>query len=108
MKNKILALVVFFFAINVNAKKIEIDDGAVVFNAPDSFTELTKEEIALKYPSNRAPRFVVGNESRATTIAYDIKSHAILEDQLDAVMKSFEQTFNRIVPGIEWKKKEMI
>ena len=45
MKETILALAVFFSAISVDAKTIEIDGGAVAFNAPDSFTELTSVKI---------------------------------------------------------------
>lgn len=38
----------------------------------------------------------------------DSGAHQIPQNQLNAVLTSFEQTFNRIIPGIEWKKKEII
>ena len=66
------------------------------------------DEIALKYPSARAPHFVVGNRPRTTTIAYDLKEDSIPADKLDEVKESFEQTLQRIIPGLVWKERKII
>jgi hypothetical protein len=108
MKKAIIVLAIVISGICLHANQFELDAGSITFEAPDSFTELKKEEIDLKYPSKRAPNFVVGNKSRSTTIAYDIKPHPIPENELEARMKFLEQTFDRMIPGIEWKKKEII
>lgn len=81
---------------------------SVTFESPEGFTELSQSEIALKYPSNRAPRFVVGNRKRSTTIAYDLKPHNIPENKLNEVKASFIQTFERIIPGLVWIEEGVI
>ncbi|CAA6692136.1 MULTISPECIES: hypothetical protein [unclassified Lentimonas] len=91
-----------------SAEHIKITGTSASFDSPEGFKPLSKEIIELKWPSNRAPRFAVGNESASTTVAYDLKPHLISQSQLQAVLTSFEQTFNRVIPGIEWKKKEII
>jgi hypothetical protein len=50
----------------------------------------------------------VGNKRRTTTIAYDLKPESIPADKLDEVRLSFEQTFQRIVPGLVWIERKTI
>ena len=90
------------------SQRFGIPEAGIVFNAPDGFTQLSAGEIALKYPSNRAPAFVVGNKKRTTTIAYDLKPDKLSVERIPEIKASFEQIFERIIPGIEWKKREII
>ncbi|MBX3420052.1 MAG: hypothetical protein KF752_00710 [Pirellulaceae bacterium] len=84
-----------------------IPELGVRFYAPKSYTPLTKEEIEFKFPSNRAPSYVIGNASRSTTIAFDVKNNP-LHDDLDRGLNEFKTLFDRIVPGIEWKGRKII
>ena len=90
------------------AETIKVDNGSVTFEAPPGFAKLTQELIDLKYPATRRPTYVIGNASASTTIAYDLKPHVIPNDKLDDVRKSFTTVFNRVVPGIQWKKNEIL
>jgi len=91
----------------VAGNRTTLDDGGVSFVVPEGFQTLTKEVMAAKWLSNRAPRFAVGNKDASTTIAYDIKPNAVTESQLPDLLKTFEQLFPRIIPGLKWKRKEV-
>jgi hypothetical protein len=90
------------------AQTIEVADTGVTFVAPDEFSQLSQEMIDIKWPNKNAPRFVVGNERGTTTIAYDVKDQDISGANLDELKNAFEQTFNRIIPGIRWVKSSII
>lgn len=91
-----------------SADPIKVGDTEVTFEPPAGFKPLSKEIIAAKWPTNRAPAFVVGNESASTTVAYDLKPHLLPQDKLEEAKAAFTQLFDRIIPGIEWKKNEII
>src|ERR1043166_2482004 len=103
----IVITIVLAIATTLGAKPVSLGDN-VSFDAPEGFTPLSPEEIAIKYPSARAPHFVVGNKRRTTTIAYDLKPQSIPADKLGEVKDSFEQTFQRIVPGLVWRDRKII
>ena len=90
------------------ADPIKVGDTEITFEPPEGFKEVSQEIIDLKWPTNRAPKFVVGDETASTTVAYDLKPHQIPQDKLGDVQKSFTKLFERIVPGINWKKNEII
>ncbi len=105
----ILAFALMLFALApAHGVQFSIPDGGVVFDAPDGFTQLSGEEIARKFPRTSAPGFVVGNARRTTTIAFDLKPQPIPRDKLDEVKSSFEQLFQRMIPGLVWKDRKMI
>lgn len=87
---------------------VEVDGTGITFVAPDEFEPLSQEYIDLKWPSKNAPRFVIGNERASTTIADDVKPQDLSNADLDEVRAAFEQTFNRIIPGIQWKENSII
>jgi len=90
------------------AQRVTIPGTTISFAPPPGFTALTADEIAAKYVRGRPPRFVVGNKSRGTTVAYDFRPHAIPDAELERAMASFEQVFERLIAGIDWKKREVI
>ena len=90
------------------AEPIKVADTEVTFEAPEDFKPLSKEIIATKWPTNRAPAYAIGTPSGATTVAYDLKPHKIPQEALPDVQKSFTELFDRIIPGIAWKKNEII
>jgi len=69
---------------------------------------LPQEIIDIKWPSKHAPKYVVGNLRATTTIAYDLKLHDLTGIPLNSLKTSFEGVFNRIIPGIQWIKNEII
>ena len=103
-----IILIVTVSAFVCSAEVVTIPETSISFNAPADFKPLSQEIIEIKYPSSRAPRYVIGNESASTTIAYDLKPHKIPQDKLGEVQKTFTELFSRIIPGIRWKKNEII
>ena len=92
----------------VQAGVIELDGTGISFVAPDEFEPLPQELIDVKWPNRNAPRFVVGNERGTTTIAYDMKPQDLSSADMEEVRAAFEQVFNRVIPGIEWKANRVI
>jgi hypothetical protein len=108
MKISYLIAALFAFASTVLAEPIKVADTEVTFEAPEDFKPLSKEIIATKWPTNRAPAYAIGTASGATTVAYDLKPNNIPQEALPEVRKSFTEVFERIIPGIAWKKNEII
>lgn len=94
--------------LTAQAASVNTPDGAISFEIPDDFTPLDANEIALKWPSASPPSFAVGNATRSTSIAYDLKQNSLPENDLPQAMKAFEGVFNRVIPGIDWKRRELI
>lgn len=90
------------------AETFQVDGAACRFEAPRGFTPLTKEEIAAKFPSTRAPVSVVGNARRTTTVAYELKPDRLAPEQLPEAKQAFEQIFERVVPGLRWTKRDLV
>ncbi len=104
----LLGLMMLTFSLASMAQAISISDSGISFAAPDEFQPVAQEIIDLKWPQKNAPKWVVGNKSASTTIAYDLKPNNISTVPLSAVMNHFKKTFDRVIPGIEWKKREII
>ena len=94
--------------LHARSATLSLPEAALTFQSPDTFTALSKDEIAGKYFSNRAPANVVGNPSRRTTIAYDLKNQSLPPEKLGEVKAAFEKVFDRIIPGIEWIERKII
>ena len=100
-------------AVLVLAREISFENGTIAFDVPESYSELSQQELDLKYPSKRAPRFVVGNEDRSVSIAYDYKEsgvppEAMADSELPNAQKFFSSVYNRAVPGIVWINNDII
>jgi len=87
---------------------VEIESSGISFDAPDDFFTYDQKLIDIKWPQKRAPRWVVGNESGSTSIAYDLKPNDISLAPLNELMDYFKSVFDRVIPGIDWKKREII
>ena len=90
------------------AEPVKVANKEVTFDPPADFKPLSKEIIAKKWPANQAPAYAVGNPTGSTTVAYDLKPNNIPQEALPEVQKSFTQLFERTIPGIAWKKNEII
>lgn len=108
MKQILTLAGVLCLALLVRAEVFSIPDIGVRFDAPPTFTRVTPQEISTKFPSDRPPAFVVGNESRTTTIAYDWKADQIQPDKLNDAVASLTTAFERVVPGLEWINRKII
>jgi len=108
MKAALTTLIALSATLIASADPIKVGDTEVTFDPPTGFKPLAQEIIDVKWPTNRAPKFVVGNESASTTVAYDLKPHVIPQDKLGEVQKQFTQLFERMIPGLDWKKNEII
>lgn len=108
MKKLLTCLFVVFFAATSYGEPIKVADTEVTFIPPQGFKKVPQKIVDIKWPSNRAPRFVIGNERASTTIAYDLKPNNIPQNKLVEAQKAFINLFERIIPGIQWKKKEIV
>lgn len=88
--------------------RITTPGSTVSLQAPTGFTPLTNAEIALKFPRDRAPKYVVGNARRTTSIAYDLELNPIKEAELEKGLEVFESPMVRMIPNLVWKRKEII
>ena len=96
------------FAGLAGAAPIQVADSKASFEPPPGFGPVPQAIIDIKWPSNRAPRFVLGNEGASTTVAYDLKPHTIAQENLPDVQKTFTGMMERMVPGIRWVHNELI
>ncbi|MDG1708086.1 MAG: hypothetical protein P8H03_04955 [Emcibacteraceae bacterium] len=112
MKNiiikNIVSLSILLLVSASHASEVEIPNTGITFEAPENFMEIPKNIRDLKWNSLNAPKFAIGNETASTTIAYDIKPNDISQAPLDELLNYFSSTFDRIIPGLIWHKKEII
>lgn len=73
----------------------------LTFVAPVGFTALSQDEIDVKFPSKTAPRSVVGNERRTTTVAYDVRDIAVTDEILEGQLQEISSLSSRAVPGFK-------
>ena len=97
-----------WFSCSLLAAEVRLAGTTLSFVAPDEFEPFSQAIIAAKWPARRAPRWVVGNASTSTSIAYDIKQNDISTAPLHVVMNSLKNTMQRIGPGLQWVKTEVV
>lgn len=106
-----ICLASFFFSVFMcsfaGAATISIPDIGT-FEAPDGFTALSPEEIKAYFTRGRPPTFALGDEKRRTTITYEIRAITIPPDKLPEVKSSLEAQMAELLPGLEFKKKEVV
>jgi len=90
------------------AERTILSSSGASFEPPKGFTELTQQEIDLKYPRKNPPKFVVGNERRTTTIAYDVRDIPLADEELPKTLTSLEQQMQSALPGLEWIDRKLI
>jgi hypothetical protein len=109
---KVLRGVVMVLALTtddlVSAATYALPEAGLTFNAPEGFSPLSAEEIALIYQTDRPPKHAVGNEARTTTIGYDLQATELRLDQLKDAKQAIETLFQRTMPGLAWKQSQLI
>lgn len=108
MKQLTFISLLLFLVLNLNAKTFTMEEGKISFETNDEFEPFSQEIIDLKFPSKRAPKFVVGTKSTKTSIAYDIKPNPLEEDGLENMRVNLSSSFTKIIPGISWIKNEIV
>jgi hypothetical protein len=103
-----LALTIATFSGAATAATLVVPGSDVSFDAPAGFTQLSAEELQVKYPRERAPAFAVGNESRGTTIACALQDEDLRLDQLQDAMVGIVSVFEHKLPGMQWKQHIVI
>ena len=101
-------LVLSVFASPAVAERVRIPETSVSFEPPTGFTELSQAEIDVKFPSKKGPAFVIGNERRTTTVAYDVKPLALQEKDLQGTLDGFDEMLKRGIPGLVWKERKLL
>lgn len=89
------------------AETITVEGTSVTFESPAEFAPLSKEIMAYKWPSNRAPKYAVGNQTASTTIAYDYKTD-VTGATLSDIQAQLTYTFDRMIPGIQWIENKIV
>jgi hypothetical protein len=83
-------------------KPVSFAEGRISFFPPPGFTSLTADEIAVKFPRAGAPRLVVGNARRTTTIAYDVLDATARDFELDLIRQQLAASFEGALPTLKW------
>lgn len=96
-----------WLALGAHAGEVVTPDAAVTMTVPDDFTPFSADEIKQKWPTASPPAFAVGNSTRTTSIAYDLKANPARLEDLDKLLGAFAAVFTRVVPGIAWKRREI-
>lgn len=107
MLRLVLCFNFLLFSLSVGAKDVQIPGTKIWFTAPDGFTQLSQEELDLKFPSKSGPRHAIGNERRTTTVAYDTRDVAVTEQLLEQQLDDINTTLGRAIPGFVSVAREM-
>ncbi len=91
-----------------SAAPIVVPGSQVTFEPPPGFTTLTADELSFKFPRAGGPDFAVGNNTRATTIACDVRAVQLAPDQLQDAMDETMSGLEKGVPGVQWKQHGII
>lgn len=78
------------------------------FKLPDEITTMSKEDAKQKYLIEvTRPKYIYSNRLGTTSIAVDTDKNLKLQPEQLAAYKSFmETTFERMIPGIKWIKRD--
>jgi hypothetical protein len=90
------------------AAQFQVPHSTVFFDAPKGYTQLSVQEIGTKFPSGSGPGFAIGNERRTTTIAYELKSLAVSDEQLIAILPGVAEQMEKAIPGLKWIENGII
>jgi hypothetical protein len=88
---------------------VSLASGRATFTLPPSFTPMTAEEIALKFPSRggNQPQYVFANDRRNVAIAITFSSARVTTEQLPELKTVIQSSITRTMPDIQWLTEEM-
>ena len=119
---KLISLFIAFFILcfdgysQIILEKISLLDNKVTILAPKSFTKMTEEMLAIKYPAGaNKPQWVLTDEDGTVNLAYNYTNSAIddngipaFTDQMLAVLKTNREDIKFIDDGILLKEGKNI
>lgn len=97
--------------IAAQAQEVALLDGAVRMTLPAGYTQLSAEEIQLKFGrSNRPPLAAFGDARRNAAIAFTLskQNRPVTEAALPEFLAAMEQFFPRMMAGLVWHKREIV
>jgi len=92
----------------VEFTSIEALNGKVSLETPKSFAPMTKEVLALKYPSSRRPTEVLSDETGGISIAFNHTASKVRPSQLKEAHTVLSKTFHNLHPSAKWIRDEVI
>jgi hypothetical protein len=92
-----------------NPETISLKNDRVTFTLPAEFTQMSAEEIDLKFPrgGNRPDR-VYANPARSVSIAVTFSPAQVTPQELPELKISLRQFLGKVFPSAEWKREEII
>jgi hypothetical protein len=109
MKKFLLAILAMFaLASAARANEFTFAQAGVKITVPNGYTLLQRSEVDQLYPPTRGPGFVIGNAARSVTISYDLKPFDLASLNLAQALKPFEQVFEKRVPSLVWKQRNLL
>jgi len=104
----ILTLTLSAFVSAENFTTTEVLNGKVALEIPDSFAPMTKEALALKYPSSRRPTEALADETGGISIAFNHTASKVRPSQLKEAHTVLSNTFHNLYPSAKWIRDEVI
>jgi len=105
----LILMMVFCASVSaVEFTSIEVLKGKVTLEIPDSFAPMTKEALALKYPSTRRPTEVLSDETGGVSIAFNHTASKVRPSQLKEAHTVLSNTFHNLHPSAKWIRDEVI
>ena len=99
-------------AVTVAAQEpVQIAHGRISFVPPQGFKPMTREEILVKFGRKgaaEAPQVVYSNERQSVSVAVGFRGQNLSAAQLPELKRALEASFERDLPGLEWRVREMI
>ena len=96
------------FAGWLHAEPVSLKDGAIAFDTPPGFRQLSAAEIATKFPARNPPAVVYGNNDNTVTVAVTFSTSKVAPSQLEALKTSMEQVLPRAIPNLVWVNREIV
>lgn len=88
---------------------LSLYDGQVAFVLPDGFTRMADEIADKKYARGTRPKYIYADAKTTTSIAVGVAEGAeVAPEQLGEFKVFMEKTFERMIPGARWIKKDYL
>lgn len=90
------------------SETVSLKNGRVMFQLPVGFTEMTQDEIDLKFPrGGHQPQHVYANPERNVSIAITFSLTDVLPHQLPELQTVLRASLGKLILSIKWKREEI-